>query len=183
MTLLADVVRASRAVAETGSRSAKVALLASLLGELEPAEVPVVAAMLSGVLPRTAATALSEGADGLRAVGFELFCPVLPMLASGADTVADAVAAFELSSVEWKLDGIRIQIHRRGDDVHIYTRNLNDITHALPGVVAAVRALPVRQVVLDGEALGMTDDGPAAFQNTIAQIDADAPPEGIVTFL
>jgi DNA ligase-1 len=54
--------------------------------------------------------------------------------------------------VEWKLDGIRIQIHRRDDEVRIYTRNLNDITHALPGIVDAVRRLPVRQVVLDGEA-------------------------------
>src|SRR5262249_36058780 len=100
-----------------------------------------------------------------------------------AESVADAVAGFELSSVEWKLDGIRIQIHRRDDEVRVYTRNLNDITHALPGIVAAVLALPVRRVVLDGEALGMTDDGPAAFQDTVARIDAEARPEGIVTFL
>jgi DNA ligase-1 len=85
--------------------------------------------------------------------------------------------------VEWKLDGIRIQIHRRADEVRIYTRNLNDITHALPGIVDAVRRLPVRQAVLDGEALFMNDDRPAAFQDTVAQIDSDAPPEGIVTFL
>jgi len=148
-----------------------------------PAELVRRALMLSGDLPRTAATALDRGAEGLREVGFELFRPVLPMLASTADSVADAVAPFELSSVEWKLDGIRIQIHRRGDDVRIYTRNLNDITRALPGVVAAVLELPVRGVVLDGEALGMTDDGPAAFQDTVARIDSDARPEGVATFL
>jgi DNA ligase-1 len=85
--------------------------------------------------------------------------------------------------VEWKLDGIRIQIHRRGDEVRIYTRNLNDITHALPGIVDAARGLPVRQAVFDGEALWMRDDGPAAFQDTVAQIDNDAPPTGIATFL
>ena len=126
---------------------------------------------------------MTTGEDGLRSVGFELFRPILPMLASTAGSVADALAGFDSASVEWKLDGIRIQIHRRDEDVRIYTRNLNDITHALPGIVDAVRALPVRQTVFDGEALWMSDDGPAAFQDTVSQIDADAPPEGIVTFL
>src|SRR5207248_7718419 len=74
-------------------------------------------------------------------------------------------------------------IHRRADEVGIYTRNLNDITNALPGIADAVLNLPARQAVLDGEALWMGDDGPAAFQDTVSQIDADAPPEGIVTFL
>jgi DNA ligase-1 len=141
------------------------------------------ALMLSGDLPRTAELALAEGEAGLRDVGFEIFRPILPMLASTAESVADAFTGFERASVEWKLDGIRIQIHRRGDEVRIYTRNLNDITHALPGIVDAVRRLPVRQVVLDGEALWMGDDGPATFQDTVSQIDSDAPPKGIVTFL
>jgi DNA ligase 1 len=141
------------------------------------------ALMLSGDLTRTAEIALTDGEDGLRAVGFELFRPIFPMLASTAESVADAVGSFELASVEWKLDGIRIQVHRRGDEVRIYTRNLNEITHALPGIVASVRGLPVEQVVLDGEALWMSDDGPAAFQETVSRIDSDAPPEGIVTFL
>jgi ATP-dependent DNA ligase I len=148
-----------------------------------PAEAVRRAFMLSGDLTRTAEIAMSAGEPGLRAVGFELFRPVLPMLASTAESVADAMAGFERASVEWKLDGIRIQIHRSGDDVRIYTRNLNEITHALPGVVAAVRALPVAQAVLDGEALWMGEDGPAAFQDTVSRIDADAPPEGIATFL
>src|SRR5439155_20521847 len=88
-----------------------------------------------------------------------------------------------LASVEWKLDGIRIQIHRRGDEVRIYTRNLNEITDALPGIVEAAHELPLQQAVLDGEALWMSEDGPAAFQDTVAQIDGAAPPTGIVTFL
>src|SRR5262245_36133733 len=71
------------------------------------------ALMLSGDLPRTAELALSAGDDGLRGVGFELFRPVFPMLASTAPSVAEAVAGFERASVEWKLDGIRIQVHRR----------------------------------------------------------------------
>ncbi len=141
------------------------------------------ALMLSGDLPRTAEIAMASGEEGLREVGFELFQPILPMLASTAASVAEAIAGFERASVEWKLDGIRIQIHRREDEVRIYTRNLNDITAALPGIVAAVRGLPISQAVLDGEALWMTLDGPAAFQETVSRIDSDAPPAGITTFL
>jgi DNA ligase-1 len=141
------------------------------------------ALMLSGDLTRTAEIAMTRGEEGLRAVRFELFQPILPMLASTAETVGDAVASFALASIEWKVDGIRIQIHRRGDAVRIYTRNLNDITHALPGIVEAVLRLPVRQAVLDGEAVWMREHGPATFQETVARIDGEAPPEGIATFL
>jgi DNA ligase 1 len=141
------------------------------------------ALMLSGDLSRTAEIAMTQGEEGLRDVGFELFRPILPMLASTAASVLEAVESFKLSSVEWKLDGIRIQIHRRGDEVRIYTRNLREITDTLPGIAHAVRGLSVTQAVLDGEALWMIEQGPAAFQDTVSQIDSDAPPEGIVTFL
>ena len=148
-----------------------------------PADLVRRALMLSGDLTSTAEVAMTGGDEGLRQVGSEIFRPIVPMLASPADTVAEAVSSFGRASVEWKLDGIRIQIHRRGDQVSVYTRNLNDITHALPGIVDAVRRLPVTQAVLDGEALWMSEDGPAAFQDTVSRIDSDAPPEGIVTFL
>jgi DNA ligase-1 len=148
-----------------------------------PAEIARRAFMLSGNLSRTAEVALTAGEDGLRAFGFEIFRPILPMLASTAENVAEAVTSFDRASVEWKLDGIRIQIHRRRDEVRIFTRNLNDITYALPGIVDAVLRLRVQQAVFDGEALWMSADGPAAFQDTVAQIDSDAPPEGIATFL
>jgi DNA ligase-1 len=148
-----------------------------------PAELARRALMLSGDLTRTADIAMSGGEEELRAVGFELFRPIFPMLASTAESVAAAVSSFDRASVEWKLDGIRIQIHRRGKEVRIYTRNLNEITHALPGSVEAVRRLELEQAVLDGEAIWMADHGPAAFQDTMAQLDADAPPEGISTFL
>ena len=141
------------------------------------------ALMLSGQLTRTAEIAMTAGNEGLRSVGFEIFRPILPMLASTTESVADALVGFERASVEWKLDGIRIQIHRRGEEVRIYTRNLNEITHVLPGIADAVRRLPVKQAVLDGEALWMGEDGPASFQDTVARIDSDAPPEGIATFL
>jgi DNA ligase 1 len=141
------------------------------------------AVMLSGDLPRTAAIAMTLGEKGLRDVGFEIFRPILPMLASTSESVVEAIAGFRHTSVEWKLDGIRIQIHRRDDDVRIYTRNLNDISNALEGIADAVRRLPVRQAVLDGEALWIGEAGPGAFQETVSRIDREAPPEGIVTFL
>jgi DNA ligase-1 len=141
------------------------------------------ALMLSGDLTRTAEIALSEGEAGLVAVGLVVMRPVLPMLASPGASVAEALRAFRCASVEHKLDGLRVQIHRRGDDVRVFSRNLNDLTARLPGIVASVRMLPVDQVVLDGEAVWMGADGPASFQETMSQIDADAPPEGVVTFL
>ena len=139
--------------------------------------------MLSGDLSLTATIAMSDGEEGLREVGFEVFRPVQPMLASTAETVTDAVSGFERASVEWKLDGIRIQVHRRDDEVRIYTRNLNEITHALAGIAEAVRALPVHQAVLDGEALWMNEDRPGSFQETVSRIDTEGSPEGITTFL
>ena len=147
-----------------------------------PGDVTRRAYMLSGDLSRTAAVALAGGEAGLRAIGFELFRPVMPMLASPADTVTEAVQTFALASVEWKLDGIRIQIHRRGDEVRIYTRNLNDITGALPGIADAVRRLPLEQAVLDGEAIWMGEGGPAAFQDSVSRVEGRAP-EGTTTFL
>lgn len=141
------------------------------------------ALMLSGDLTRTAEIAIAEGEPGLLAVGLEVMRPVLPMLASPGASVSEAMGAFGRVSVEHKLDGLRVQIHRRGDEVRIFSRNLNDLTARLPGIVAVTRALPVDAVVLDGEALWMGTDGPASFQETMSQIDGDAPPEGVVTFL
>lgn len=111
------------------------------------------ALMLSGDLGKTAALAFSRGQSGLASIGLEVLRPVLPMLASTADDVADALAGLELSSVEWKLDGIRIQVHRKGTKVRVFTRNLNDITDRMPEVVALARSFQVKSVVLDGEAI------------------------------
>jgi DNA ligase 1 len=148
-----------------------------------PAAVARRALMLSGDLAEMAEIALRDGADGLRAVGLEIFRPIFPMLAATSASVTEALSGFDRASVEFKLDGIRIQIHRRGEEVRIYTRNLNEITGTLPGIAQAVRRLPVDQAILDGEALWMDAAGPASFQYTVSQIDSDAPPEGIVTFL
>ena len=137
-----------------------------------PGELARRALMLSGDLPGTAELALAEGEEGLRGVGFRIFRPILPMLASTAESVENALEGFERASVEWKLDGIRIQIHRRGDEVRIYTRNLNDITLAVPGTVEAVLGLPVEQAVLDGEALWLAEESPT-FLFDVLHLDGE----------
>ena len=126
------------------------------------------AVMLAGNLARVAAVALVDGEEGLSAIGLEVLRPLLPMLASSADDVASAIADLGTCSIEWKLDGARIQAHRKDDEVRLYTRNLNDVTARLPGIVELLRALAVHQVVLDGEVLGVTDEGPGAFQDTMS---------------
>jgi DNA ligase-1 len=150
------------------------------------AEVPLPtvrrAAMLGGDLCATARLALTQGIDGLDAVRLELLRPIQPMLASTAEHVAAALEATGPASVEWKLDGARIQVHRVGDDVRVYTRNLNDVTDRLPEVVAAVRTFPAHALVLDGEAIGLSEDErPQRFQDTMSrfgrvQVDAQGIP-------
>jgi DNA ligase-1 len=137
-------------------------LMAEAVAKAAGVSAPLVrrALMLSGDLALTARLAIGEGEPGLRAVRLQIFQPIFPMLASTAADVTDAVESFDSSSVEWKLDGIRIQIHRRADEIRVYTRNLNDITASLPGIVAAVQSLAVKQAVFDGEALWMSDGGP-----------------------
>ncbi len=101
---------------------------------------------------------------------------VQPMLASPAADVAEALAATGPASVEWKLDGARVQAHRRDGDVRLYTRNLNDITERLGGVAELVAELPGGDLVLDGEVLGVDDEGaPRRFQDMMGDFGADAP--------
>jgi DNA ligase-1 len=132
------------------------------------------AAMFAGDLGRAAAVALADGVDGLGAIGLTPLHPVQPMLAATSPSVREALAETGLASVEWKLDGARIQVHRVGDEVRVYTRNLNDVTERLPQVAEAVRAFPADGLVLDGEALGVDDDGrPHLFQDTMSRFGAD----------
>lgn len=133
------------------------------------------AAMLSGDLGGTALLALTGTPDELAAVGLVVGRPVQPMLAATAGTAGEALEATGEASVEYKLDGARIQVHRAGDDVSIYTRNLAEVTHRLPEVVEVVRALPVSDVILDGETLALDEDGgPRPFQETMSRFGADA---------
>ena len=135
------------------------------------------AAMLAGDLCRVAADALDGGEPALAAIGLEVLRPVLPMLAATAPSVADALESNGPSSVEWKLDGARIQAHRQGHDVRLFTRNLNDVTERLPGVVEVVRHLPVERVILDGEVYGaaLREDGAGPFQETMSRFSRHEP--------
>jgi len=131
--------------------------------------------MLSGDLGRVAVVARTGGAAGLGDVGLEVGRGVSPMLAAGSPDVGAALTDTGTASVEWKLDGARIQVHRLDDDVRIYTRNLNEITSRLPRVADWARALPVRAVVLDGEAIGVDDEArPRVFQDTMSSFGRDA---------
>lgn len=133
------------------------------------------AAMLGGSLPDAALAALTGGERALQAITLVPLRPVQPMLAAPAVDVADALSlAGGTASVELKIDGARVQAHKFDDEVRLFTRNLNDVTSRLDGIVAAVRALGPRELVLDGEALGVDDDGsPRRFQDTMGDFGAD----------
>ncbi|MCD2187288.1 ATP-dependent DNA ligase [Actinomycetospora soli] len=143
-----------------------------------PAEVVRRAFMLSGQLPETARAALAsdDPVAALEAVGLEVMRPVRPMLASPGDSLEDTLADLGTEIVvEHKLDGARIQVHRRGDEVRVWSRTLHEITDAVPEIVALTRALPVSEVVLDGETLAVAEDGrPRAFQESMKGLGSGA---------
>ncbi|MFJ3861329.1 ATP-dependent DNA ligase [Streptomyces sp. NPDC090085] len=129
------------------------------------------AVMMDGSLPRVAEAVLAEGAPALRAVTLRVGRPVQPMLAGTAGSVAEALDALGPCAVEEKLDGIRVQVHREGDDVRIYTRSLDEITGRLPEVAELARSLPGERFILDGEVIGRAPDGrPVPFQEIASRV-------------
>ena len=138
------------------------------------ADVPVAqvrrAAMVTGDLGIVASAALAEGQDGLSRFGLTVLQPIQPMLAQTGDDLEDALARVSPARIEWKLDGARLQVHRLGDEIRAFTRNLADITDRVPEIVEAVTALEVDQVVLDGEAIALGPGGrPRPFQETMSR--------------
>jgi DNA ligase 1 len=128
------------------------------------------AAMMAGDLGAVAGALLTEGESALARYTLELFRPVQPMLADSAPTVRDALSEYGPAVLEWKLDGARIQVHRRGDRVAVFTRNLNDVTGRVPEVVEAMQALPAHELVLDGEVIALNSEGaPLSFQVTMSR--------------
>ncbi len=126
------------------------------------------AAMLAGDLRAVAVVAFTEGATGLAQFSIQLFRPVQPMLAQPAEDLAAALADLEEAGLEYKLDGARVQVHKSGDDIRVFTRRLNEVTAAVPEVVELTAALPCREIILDGEALALRADGrPQPFQVTM----------------
>ena len=126
--------------------------------------------MLSGSLSDVAHAALTGGHDALGAFSVQLFRPLQPMLAQSADTIAEAMQRLGTAALEHKLDGARIQVHKQDDVVRIYTRNLNEVTEAVPELVSVVRGFAARELVLDGEAIAFRADGrPHDFQVTMSR--------------
>ncbi len=135
------------------------------------------AALAAAQVPAAAGAPATEAEPGsgaalaaLRAFGLKVGRPLRPMLASSAATVADAFARLSPAVVEWKIDGIRIQVHRAGPEVAVFTRTLDDITIRVPEITEAVLALDVQAAVFDGEAVALAPDGrPRPFQVTASR--------------
>jgi ATP-dependent DNA ligase I len=151
-------------------QGAQAGLLVDAIAKAAGVEVAAVrrALLLAGDLKAVAVAALTGGATALSGFALQVGRPLAPMLAQSASSVDEALATTGAPAVvDVKLDGIRVQVHRSGDQVAVFTRSLDEITPRVPGVVAAVRALPAREIVLDGEAIALDVTGrPRPFQET-----------------
>jgi DNA ligase-1 len=126
------------------------------------------AAMMAGDLPGVARAALTGGGGALGGFAVQLFQPVQPMLAGTAESEAEALAELGEAALEYKLDGARVQIHKRGGEVRIYSRRLNEVTPAVPELVEATVSLPAAELIAEGEAIALRPDGtPHPFQTTM----------------
>ena len=152
-----------------------------------PADEVRRAHLLGGSLPAVAAAALTAAGNGpaapadsaasaaLAAFGLEVGRPLRPMLASTATSVAAALERILPAALEWKIDGIRVQVHRNRTQVRVFTRTLDDITARVPEITEAVLALGARTLVLDGEAVALRPDGrPRPFQVTASRAGSQA---------
>jgi len=137
------------------------------------------AAMAAGGIADVAGAALTAGEAGLARFSIKLMQPILPMLSQTAQDTEEALERLGTAAFEWKLDGARVQVHKSGGEVRVYTRNLNDVTDRVPEIVASVEALPAEALILDGEAIALRADGsPHSFQTTMRRfgrkLDVDA---------
>ena len=140
-----------------------------------PAALVRRAAMIGGGIAPVARAALAEGAKGLEHFAIAPMRPILPMLAQPVASPEAAVAALGEAAFEWKLDGARVQVHKSGDEVRVFTRTLNEVTAAVPEVVAAAREAASDALILDGEAIALRPDGrPHPFQTTMRRLGRKA---------
>ncbi len=175
-----------RALLERATAAEQEFLIRLLVGELRQgalegllveaiaraAELPVAgvrrAVMLAGDPAPVAAAVLRDGAAGLGQFQLQLFQPIQPMLAQPAEDPASALGLLGTAAFEYKLDGARVQIHKAGELVKVYSRGLNEVTAAVPELVETVQALPARSLILDGEAIALGPGGrPLPFQVTM----------------
>ncbi len=123
------------------------------------------AAMMAGDMGRVARAALEQGEAGLIQYEIQLFRPIQPMLAQSAEDVPEALACIGEAALEYKMDGARVQVHKSSDDVRVYSRSSKDVTLAVPELVELTRALPAKDLILDGEVISLLPDGrPQPFQ-------------------
>jgi DNA ligase-1 len=129
------------------------------------------AAMFAPDIGTLARAAVEEGAGGLARFSLRLLAPVAPMLANPAGDAEEALERLGEAAFEYKVDGARLQVHRAGDEVRVFTRHLQDVTARVPEVVEWARALPVREAVVEGEAIALRSDGrPRPFQETMRRL-------------
>jgi DNA ligase-1 len=137
------------------------------------------AIMLAGAVAPVARAALEEGAVGLARFSLTLYRPLAPMLASPAADIQQALATLQTAVLDFKLDGVRVQIHKGPSGVRVFSRTGRDVTASVPEIVSVVEALAARSLILDGEALALERDGRARpFQDTMRRfgrkLDVDA---------
>jgi ATP-dependent DNA ligase I len=126
------------------------------------------AAMMNGDLGPVARSALRGGEPALAVIGVQILRPIQPMLAATGEGIEEALGALGDPALEYKLDGARVQVHKRGSEVRVYSRGLNEVTGSVPELVAAVQSMPARELILDGEAVAVRPDGRAhPFQVTM----------------
>jgi DNA ligase-1 len=145
-------------------------LMVDAIAEAAAVGLPQVrrAAMVAANLGSVAHAALTQGGIGLKWAGLTLFKPLHPMLAQPAEDLEDALTQLGTAALEWKLDGARVQVHKSGDEVRVFTRSLNEVTSAVPEIVETVLRLSSRQLILDGETIALRPDGsPQPFQVTM----------------
>lgn len=138
------------------------------------------AAMVAGSLRAVAAAALGEGEAGLARFALTAFRPIQPMLAQPAEDIEAALGQLGEAAFEWKLDGVRVQVHKSGSEVRAYSRSLSEVSAAVPEIIDAVRQLPAHSLILDGEAIALHADGtPYPFQETMSRFGRRLEAEGL----
>jgi DNA ligase-1 len=142
------------------------------------------AVLMGGHLTAAAHAALTGGEAALDAISVRVMTPVRPMLADSADDVDAALSDIGEASLEYKLDGARVQIHKAGSDVRVFSRTLNDVTLSVPEMVAETRALPANELILDGEVIALDSSGsPRAFQMTMKRFGRTKGVDALLTEL
>jgi len=145
-----------------------------------PAALVRRAAMIGGGIASVARAALTLGQAGLERFAIRPMRPILPMLAQPSASPGAAIQALGEAAFEWKLDGARVQVHKAGDRVRVFTRTLNDVTAAVPEVVEAARKAASSELILDGEAIALRPDGrPHPFQTTMRRLGRKADDTGL----